>query len=130
MAGAVFGRERELRAVEKLLADRAPCARALLIDGEAGLGKTTVWLAGIERAEQDGYRVLRCRPAETEEGLPFVALGDLVEPVLDDTLDGVAAPQRAALEAALLRVQPDGGFGRLAVSRAGLSVLTDVARRE
>jgi len=36
---------------------------ALVLDGEAGIGKTTLCLAGVERAREHGFRVLYARPA-------------------------------------------------------------------
>jgi hypothetical protein len=37
---------------------------ALVIDGEAGIGKSTLWLAGVDLAREAGMRVLSLRPAE------------------------------------------------------------------
>src|SRR5438270_5948440 len=130
MEGAIVGRERELAAVAALLdAADGGCA-ALVLEGEAGIGKTTVWLAGIDRAQALGYRVLSCRPAEIEASLPFVSLGDLLEPVLDEGMPGLAPAQRRALETALARVEPTEAFDRLAVSRATLALLRELAGRQ
>ena len=38
----------------------------LLVDGEAAIGKTTPWLAGLQRARDRGFRVLSARTAEAE----------------------------------------------------------------
>lgn len=121
----VIGRERELAIVQALLAGFDEGARALLLEGEAGIGKSTVWLAAVERAREAGYQALVCRTAQTEVSLPFVALGDLLEPVVDGALAGLPAPQRLALESALARVSPREAIGRLAVSRAMLSLLRE-----
>jgi len=67
-----LGRAAELTAVEALLDGIDAGMAALGLEGEAGIGKTTVWLAGVERARSLGHEVLLCRPAETETGLPFV----------------------------------------------------------
>ena len=37
--------------------------RVLLVEGEAGIGKSTVWFEAVRLAEARGYRVLRARPA-------------------------------------------------------------------
>jgi DNA-binding NarL/FixJ family response regulator len=121
----VIGREGELAIVQALLAGVDEGGRALLLEGEAGIGKSTVWLAAVEQAREAGYQVLACRTAQTEVSLPFVALGDLLESVVDDALAGLPAPQRLALESALARVPPREAFGRLAVSRAMLSLLRE-----
>jgi DNA-binding CsgD family transcriptional regulator/tetratricopeptide (TPR) repeat protein len=117
------GREPELEAVADLL-DRDRVGSAVLeLEGEPGIGKTTVFRTALSRARESGYRVLTCRPAESEMSLAFVSLGDLLEPVFDETRSSLPSPQRSALEAALSRVEPAETFGRVAVSRATLAVL-------
>jgi hypothetical protein len=81
--------------------------RALVLTGGPGIGKTTVWDVGIAVAHELGWRVLRARPSGAEARLSFAALIDLLDGVGMEAL-AVPAPQRAALEAALLRVQPTG----------------------
>jgi DNA-binding CsgD family transcriptional regulator len=54
-------------------------ARALVIRGEAGIGKTTVWRLAVERCRQAGFEVLVARPAEEEMPLALGALVDLFE---------------------------------------------------
>src|SRR5439155_17336491 len=49
-----------------------------------------------------------CRPAGSEVQLSFASLGDLLEGVLEESLDELPAPQRRALEVALLRDDPQG----------------------
>jgi DNA-binding CsgD family transcriptional regulator len=79
-----------------------------VLEGEAGIGKSTLWLAGLEHARERGLRVLTARPAEAEQGLAHAALGDLLEGVADEILPGLAAPRRRALEVALLREEAGG----------------------
>ena len=98
----IFGREAELTAIADLLA-RPPAA--VVIEGEPGIGKTTVWEAGV--ASADG-RVLSCRAAGTEVQLSFAALGDLLAPALAELLPALPPPRRRALEVALLLEDPDG----------------------
>jgi DNA-binding CsgD family transcriptional regulator len=79
--------------------DLLPCAAVLV--GEAGVGKTALWLAGVNAAAERGYRVLSCRPSQAETLFSFAGLTDL----LGSTRDIVAElppVQRRALEAALL----------------------------
>ena len=54
-------------------------AGALVLEGEAGIGKSTLWLAGVDAAHERGLRVLSARPAESEQGLAYAGLGDLLE---------------------------------------------------
>jgi len=100
---AVIGRERELAAVGRLLERGSSGFAALVLEGEAGIGKTTVWREAVRVAEDAGYEVLGSRPAEAETALAFASLADLLEPVADHRLDELPEPQRDALEAALLR---------------------------
>jgi Cdc6-like AAA superfamily ATPase len=58
----IVGRDEELAAVAAFLDGDLPAA--LLLAGEAGIGKTTVWRSGLEQARERGVRVLVCRPAE------------------------------------------------------------------
>lgn len=78
------------------LFDEEPTA-FLVIEGEAGPGKTTLWNAGIAEARERGYRVLACAAAGSEAQLSFTALRDLLADVFDDVADKLPAPQRRAL---------------------------------
>jgi DNA-binding CsgD family transcriptional regulator len=102
MAFEIVGREDVLASVDAFIgeADRTPAA--LVLEGEAGIGKSTVWLAGVGRARARGLRVLSSRPTEAERGLAHAGLGDLFEAVADDILSALSPPRRRALEIALL----------------------------
>ena len=72
--------------------------RALVLEGEAGMGKTTLWRAGVEHARPStGFRVLQAQPAESETALSFAGLGDLLDRVLDEALAPLPAAQARAL---------------------------------
>jgi DNA-binding NarL/FixJ family response regulator/tetratricopeptide (TPR) repeat protein len=98
----VVGRDSELAAL------RVAPAPALVLSGGAGIGKTTLWEAGIELARERGDRVLAVRPSGAETGLAFAALIDLCDDVESGELAALPPPQRAALEVALLRADPAG----------------------
>jgi DNA-binding CsgD family transcriptional regulator len=128
---AVVGRELELAQVEQFLAANRDGLFGLMLEGEAGIGKSTVWLAALERAREQGLRVLSSRPAEAERGLAYVGLGDLLEPVLGDVLPKLAIPRRRALEVALLLEEPDERADARAVGvavRSAIEVLADRGR--
>jgi DNA-binding CsgD family transcriptional regulator len=127
MGPSLIGRTAELAAVEALVDHPDTGWRALLLVGEAGIGKTTVWLAAVARAVEVGYRVLSCRPAETEVSLPFVSLGDLLEPVFEESIASLPSVQQLALETALAHIEPTKEFGRLAVSRATVALLRELS---
>ena len=126
MSERILGRGVELQQVGALLEDETPALRALVLTGDAGVGKTTIWEEGVRLARERGLCVLQARPAEAEAVLPFAALGDLLDPVVD----AIELPQqqRAALDKALQRGDADEPAGRLAVSRAALTVLQTLAR--
>jgi DNA-binding CsgD family transcriptional regulator len=102
MALEIVGREEELGAVRAFLERAVEGPAALVLEGEAGIGKSTLWLAGVQAARERGLRVLSSRPAEAERGLAHVVLSDLFEGVLDEVLPALSAPRRHALEVALL----------------------------
>ena len=110
MAVDVVGREEELSALSALLERREAATGpiAIALEGEAGIGKSTLWHAAVEDARRRGLRVLSTRPAESERALAHVGLGDLLDGVLDDLLPALTPPQRRALEVALLVEEADG----------------------
>ncbi len=107
----VLGREGELASVDSWLAGviRATAPSLLVIAGEPGIGKTTLWSEGIRRANAIGYRMMSSRPVPSDAGLPHVVLADLLRSVSDDALGSLPSPQRKALEVALLRTEPGEG---------------------
>jgi DNA-binding CsgD family transcriptional regulator len=98
----VVGRDRELGSVRGFLDRAADGPAALILEGAPGIGKSTVWLAGVEDARSRSFRVLVARPTEAEHGLAHVGLADLLEGWLDDVLPRLPAPRRRALAGALL----------------------------
>ena len=102
MAFEIVGREEELGFLHSFLDQEAGGPLALVLEGEAGIGKSTLWLAGVAAARERGLRVLSSRPAEAERGLAHLVLSDLFEDVLDEVLPALSAPRRHALEVALL----------------------------
>jgi DNA-binding CsgD family transcriptional regulator len=104
---AIVGREAELEAVERFLDGVPSGPLALLIEGEAGIGKTTLWLEAVRAAADRAYRVLQVRPAQSEAELSYVALTDLLGEAFDVTRASLPAPQERALAIALLRGQPN-----------------------
>jgi DNA-binding CsgD family transcriptional regulator len=105
---AVFGRDAELMEIDAVLGAAASGFAGLVLEGDAGIGKTTVWRRGIDRAAARDYRVLSCRTAPAEARLSFAALGDLLAPLDRAAFDALPDPQRRALDAALLRADPAG----------------------
>ena len=102
MTTEIIGRDAELASLHAFIEGVREGPSALVLEGEAGIGKSTLWLAGVEYARTRGLRVLSARPAEAERTLAHVGLADLFESVLDGVLPKLTPPRRRALEAALL----------------------------
>ena len=124
MSGGVIGRPGELEAIERFLDALAGGSAVLLLEGEPGIGKTTLLRAGVDGARRRGVRVLWCAASPSEARLSYAALADLLDGVEDGVLERLPVPQREALDAALLRSVPGpGGVDRRAVAGAVLTVL-------
>jgi DNA-binding CsgD family transcriptional regulator len=96
---------------------------ALSLEGGAGVGKTTLWLSGLQLARERGCRVLATRPAAAEAGLGFAGLGDLFGGVLDEVLDVLPLPQAEALRVAFLLERPHAPLDERVVAVSVLSAL-------
>ena len=98
----------EFRAITDFLlsAERQPSA--LVIEGETGIGKTTIWLESVEQARQRGFRVLSARVGQAESVLAYAALADLLSGVEHEVIAGLPEVQRLAVDRVLLRAS-DGG---------------------
>jgi ATP/maltotriose-dependent transcriptional regulator MalT len=103
MRGDVVGRDEELRTIMDVLGSRHDPPPAVVLHGEPGIGKTTLWAAAIGQARQRGFRVLSCRPSAAEAQLSYASLADLLADIDDDLLDLLPDPQRRAIDFVLLR---------------------------
>jgi DNA-binding CsgD family transcriptional regulator len=126
----MIGRADEAAAVARFAEQVPSGAVGLLIEGEAGIGKTTVVLEAMRRAQERRYRMLVVRPAEAEADLSFAALTDLVGDVFDDVSDALPSPQRQALEVALLRREADAPADPRTTASALLTVVTILSGRD
>jgi DNA-binding CsgD family transcriptional regulator len=119
----LVGRQSEMAEVDRFLDLLPGRPAALVLGGQSGIGKTTVWRAAVDAARHRSHRVLVCRASESESALSFIGLGDLLEGVSDDVLAPLPEPQRRALESALLRSAGNDSPDRVSVARGTLSVL-------
>jgi len=103
MNEGIVGRDRELGGAYAFLDALRTDGNGLLIEGEPGIGKTAVLQAVLEDAAGRGWRVLRCAGDQAEARLSFVGLADLLGDAVEQELESLPAPQRDALELALLR---------------------------
>ena len=94
----VLGREAELASIDAWLAQVPGAGKAglLVIAGDPGIGKTTLWGEATRRASAIGCQVLSSRPVPSDAGLPHVVLADLLRTVPEDALRSLPA-RRAGL---------------------------------
>lgn len=111
----------------RLIAGVAQRGGALVLCGEAGIGKSAVLVESVTLAESAGLRVLAANGVESEENLPYACLHQLLHPVRAE-IASLATHQRAALEGALgwtNLLTPDVYVVALAV----LDLVTEMAER-
>ncbi|WP_106396552.1 helix-turn-helix transcriptional regulator [Actinocorallia populi] len=106
----IYGREQEARVLaESLRAARSGRGTALVLRGEAGIGKSALLSDVADRAREDGdLLVLTALGVETEQDLPFAGLHMLLAPVAD-RIDALPERQAAVLHAALGRADGPAG---------------------
>jgi DNA-binding CsgD family transcriptional regulator len=121
-AHRLVAREAEFAAIVRVLEDRDRLPGAVVLRGEPGIGKTTLWLEGVGAARARGYRTLAARPSEAEVRFSFGGLADLLGPLASEVLPELPPIQRRALEAALLLGESEAQAGR-AVAAAFLGAL-------
>jgi len=100
-----IGRDAEAARIGGFLGEVPRWPRVLLIEGEAGIGKTTLLKEGLDTAVQLGLTVLSAYPVESEVPLEFAGLADLLETVPAVLIDGLPGPQRQAVRQAVLRTE-------------------------
>jgi len=123
----LIGREDEVERVERFIAGDGHAV--LLIEGPAGIGKTSLWTWGIERAREKGIEILRARPAREEAEFSYSALADLFDGIAPDDLRALTAAQREAIDLALLR--SDRGLpSRPEIAAAVTEVVSRMASRD
>src|SRR5215207_8029881 len=95
----LIGRESECARLDELL-DRARLGRskALVVRGEAGIGKTSLLEYAVDRSAE--MTVLTATGIESESEIEFSGLLELCRPVLDH-LDALPERQAVALRATL-----------------------------
>jgi DNA-binding CsgD family transcriptional regulator len=130
MAHEMLGRTDELAVGRRFLEATGNGPACLVIEGQPGIGKTMLWQLIGEEAAASGMRLLMSRPSELETDLPHVSLADLFEPVAAEMRPELPAPQRRALDLALLSGEEDDDDADLrALGTAILASLRHLASR-
>lgn len=126
-AAKLVGRRVECAALVALLSDaRAGHGRAVLLRGEAGIGKSALLRYLADHAA--GWNVMRAAGVESDSELAYSCLHELCAPLLDH-VDALPAPQRDALRTVFgLRAGP--APERFLVGLAALSLFARAAERQ
>ena len=126
---SIIGRKEKLDTVRAFLARVRDGPVTLVLDGEAGIGKTALWETGVEQAQDRFGQVLTTRGVEAEASLSFAGLSNLLGTALDEVGHSLPPPRRRALEIALLLAEPgDRAPDAHAIGRAVLDVLRTLTR--
>lgn len=92
----IVGRDRESALLKEFVATLSS-GSVFLLEGEAGIGKTTLWTRGVELAHNANAMVLTAQPAESERDVAYAVLGDLLRFVDPENYEELPRPQRRAL---------------------------------
>ena len=90
-------RPEEAGAVSGFLTAASTEPAALVVEGEPGIGKTTLWLEAVDQAVERGFHVLSACPGEAESVSGYASLADLLTGVDARVFDELPGPQRVAL---------------------------------
>ena len=98
-SGALHERERELAALERALIDaKAAESRLVLIEGQAGIGKSRLLLEMRRMAEAAGFAIVIARGFEFERDYAFGMLRQLIGNAQRDISDGEVASNADAAD--------------------------------
>ncbi|MFE9692753.1 AAA family ATPase [Micromonospora sp. NPDC005806] len=121
----LIGRDRDIEMIRSFVDDATARGGALLLSGDAGVGKTALLAVAASHGTAIGARIVHATGAQFEANLSFAGLHQLLYPLLDH-LSGLDELPRAALNSALgLAGGPPAD--RLLVSCATLALLAHAA---
>ena len=124
-AGLLIGRGREAEYIGSFVDRAASEGGALLLEGEAGVGKTALLEVAAARAAASGIRLLPAAGAEFEADVMFAALHQLLNPLFD-SLSELDPPHRNALTVAL-GLGEGSVSSQLLIANAALTLLRRAA---
>ncbi|GAA3049555.1 LuxR family transcriptional regulator [Pseudonocardia yunnanensis] len=96
----LFGREVETRCLAELIDGVGKRGGALIVRGEAGIGKSALLSEACRRVASSGMRMLATTGVECEQHLPYGGLHQLLRPIRAG-ISALPGPQSDALRAAL-----------------------------
>jgi predicted ATPase len=113
--------------IADFLTSAAERVSGLVIEGEPGIGKTTLWLAAVEQALRDGFRVVSARATSAEVVLTFAVLADLFGDVESAVLAALPQVQRVAVDRLLEQAGESPATDERVLGAAFLSVVECLA---
>jgi RecA/RadA recombinase len=123
----MVGRTAELAVVTDALAAITTSGAALVIDGEPGIGKSTLLAAATARATATGYALLSCSGLQSHTEVGFAGVHELLHPLLAQA-DALSPRQRSALLTAF-GLEDGPAPDRLLVGLAALGLLEEAANK-
>jgi DNA-binding NarL/FixJ family response regulator len=124
----IFGRSAELAAISDALTSISSAGTALVIDGEAGIGKSTLLASAADQAAAAGYRLLRCSGLQSQTKVGFAGIHELIHPLLGQAAKLPRRQQNALMTSFGLEDGP--APDRLLVSLAVLGLLEEAAAQQ
>jgi DNA-binding CsgD family transcriptional regulator len=121
------GRSAELAVVSDALGGISSSGAALVIDGEAGIGKSTLLRVTADRATADGCRLLSCSGFQSQTEVGFAGIHELIHPLLGHAAE-LPRRQHSALMTAF-GLEDGPAPDRLLISLAVLGLLEEAANQ-
>ncbi|MDT5223680.1 MAG: hypothetical protein QOG19_1087, partial [Mycobacterium sp.] len=129
MSASVRSGSAQSHAVAEFLTSASSGPSALVIEGQAGIGKTTLWLSAVDEARERGFRVLSERAVAAESVLAYESLADLLDEVDPTTWAQVPSVQRLAVDR-MVRADADGPAADQRSLAAGFVAVVEVLAKE
>ncbi|HWJ83103.1 MAG TPA: AAA family ATPase [Nocardioides sp.] len=127
----LVGRDHEVASFDRLLARAADGPAGLVLEGEAGIGKSILLEHAERAAHERGFAVLRTQGTEAEAGWSLLPLADLLGEVPEQHLARLPAPQRHAMDVVRRHAEPGDRPVDQGTIAAGLrSVIGDLAAEQ
>lgn len=114
--------------VSDALGEISSSGAALVIDGEAGIGKSTLLTAAADWATADGYRLLGCSGFQSQTEVGFAGIHELIHPLLGQAAELPRRQHSALMTAFGLEDGPVPD--RLLISLAVLGLLEETANQQ
>jgi len=129
VSAGLVGRDEDVAAIRAFADQAAARGGALVVSGEAGVGKTALLEEAMSYAAGAGQRVLRATGFQFEANVSYAGLHQLLFPLLGSHLDQLEEAQRAALRGAL-GLQDGPAPDWMMLAHAALELLTRAASEQ